>query len=159
MRNLRQRPWQNAAEVIKDIFHKVPPCVVYVVILTFFNGWTTTARFQENDRVCRLCYDCNGDDRLEHYATCRFQWLVFGRLFKKSIFPMSLARFLGLYAEDVDLRCFHAVHMCAVYTAVNERRHSERITGEDEIHNLIGHGHKVAQTYGGNLKNRYRRAR
>ena len=35
-----------AAGFLHDIHRYVPPCVIYAVLMAFFNGWPTDARFQ-----------------------------------------------------------------------------------------------------------------
>ena len=62
----------KAAEFIADIKGHVPPCVIFAVLRTYFNGWATSARFQTIDKVCLLCFECDGVDSLEHYAECAF---------------------------------------------------------------------------------------
>ena len=143
------------AKLIEDIAGKVPPCVHFAVLLTFFNGWCTSARFQEEDRVCWLCFECDGPDRLEHYAACPHQWRTFAKKFRKSVFPMSLPRFLGLYAATVEMKVIHATHMYAVLSAVNSRRAKQIISGPDEAEALVWQGHRTAQVYSKPLQKVY----
>ena len=37
----------RAVSFCEDIVSHVPPCVLFAVINTLFNGWTTDARFQK----------------------------------------------------------------------------------------------------------------
>ena len=85
-----------ANDFVYTVCRKVPPCVTFCILRIFFNGWATTGRFQQDDKVCRLCFDCTGRYRIEHYGVCRYQWLAFSMLFNKSIFLMTLERFFGL---------------------------------------------------------------
>ena len=129
------------------------------VLKTFFNGWSTSARFQKADKVCLLCSDCvdgGSEDSLEHYAQCTFQWTVFAKFFRQPIFPVSMARFLGLQATSLDFKVFHAVHMYAVMRAHSSRKHSGYITGVSEVESLIYSGHRTAQLYHKGLRKRYR---
>ena len=68
---------------------------------------------------------------------------------------MTLERFFGFNTNDDNMKVIYAVHMFAVYTAVNIRRAKECITGEEEMYQLIMHGHKKAQTVANNLSKIY----
>ena len=146
----------KAANLFEEIHNHVPPCVLFAAIKTFFNGLATSARFQKMAKVCLLCSDCNGEDSLEHYAVCEYQWVVFVDKFKTSVFPQSLARFLGICAIDLNDRVFHAAHMYAVMVAHNSRKHSGIIIGPDEMQALVWQGHRVAQLHHKGLEKRYK---
>ena len=141
----------RAVAFLEEISNATPPCVIFAVLNTYLNGWSTGARFQEKNSKCLLCIDCEGEDRLEHYGSCIFMWRDFARRYGKSIFPMSLARFLGLFAESHDLKLAHAVNMFAVRTATNFRRRSGTRECEDKVHRLIGGGFKTACLHKGSL--------
>ena len=68
-------------------------------------------------------------------------------MFSKSVLPMSLDRFFGFSAADINEKINIAHHMYAVYTAMNQRRHSGTISGEEEVYELLRHGHKKAVLY------------
>ena len=146
----------RAASLIEDIHKLVPPCVLFAVMKTYFNGWATSARFQQIEKVCRLCLDCDGVDSLEHYAACTFQWSVFASKLQRSVFPNSLARFFGLLAYNTNDRVLHAVHMYAVYSAYNSRKKSGIITGPDAMSAIIWQGHRTAQLHHKGLEKRYK---
>ena len=55
-------------------------CVVFCLIATWCNAWCTGRRFQDRSGKCHLCSLCGGEDSLEHYATCDYQWEVFAIL-------------------------------------------------------------------------------
>eukprot|EP00959_Pyramimonas_sp_CCMP1952_P054540 1140117-Pyramimonas_sp.AAC.1 len=44
-----------------------PPCVRAALLRTWFNGWCTGRRFQQQ-RAC--IFGCALDDSIEHYARC-----------------------------------------------------------------------------------------
>ena len=113
---------EKAACFISVISGKVPPCVIFAVINTYLNGWSTGARHQKRENRCYLCVECVGEDSLEHYASCSFQWNVFASKFGRSVFPMTLPRFLGLYARDSEDAVKYACHMYAVRSAFNYQR-------------------------------------
>ena len=94
-------------------------------------------------------------DSLEHYASCPFQWQVFAQRFRKSSLPRSLIRFVGLLADSLDDKVFHSVHMFAVMSAYNSRKHARVITEEETVGALIWEGHRTAQLYHRGLVNRY----
>ena len=133
----------------------VPPCVLFAMYNTFFNGWATSHRFQVDDKVCWLCIDCNGHDSLEHYATCIVQWRVFASKFKKSVFPCSIFRFLGLFASNTHDMVLHACHMYAVRNAVHVGHAHQCISDEDSVSKLIWQGHRTASLQHSGLRKRY----
>ena len=63
---------------------------------------------------------------------------------------------MGLYALELDDKVFHAVHMFAVMSAYNSRKHAQIITDEDAVFNLIWEGHRTAQFYHKGLEKRYK---
>ena len=67
----------RAVSFYEDIRSHVPPCVLFAVINTMFNGWTTDARFQNTGSRCVLCRECIGEDSLDHYASCISTWRIF----------------------------------------------------------------------------------
>ena len=136
-----------AVNFLKDISASVPPCVVFCVINTFFNGWATSARFQSHDKNCLLCSECQGNDSLEHYACCLFAWKTFSRKFRTSVFPCGMSRFLGLTTEDIDTKVLHACHMFAVKRAVDMRRREGTVSGPEQVNALIWQGYKTASMY------------
>ena len=105
--------------------------------------------------MCLLSHECDGVDSLEHYAECVFHWRVFGDKVRKPSYPRCLTRFLGLLTESIDDRIFHAVHMYAVMSAYNSRKHSHMISDENAIEALIWEGHRTAQLYHKGLAKRY----
>ena len=145
-----------AYQFLDDIQNRVPPSVLFVVLRTFFNGWATSARFQQVVKVCLLCTDCEGFDAIEHYACCTFQWRAFAAIFRKPVFPCSLARFLGLNAVHIEDKIFHACHMYAVYSAVNLRRREAHVSGHDQVKQLLMNGHRTACLWHKGLVNLYR---
>ena len=130
-----------------------PPCVLFCVICTLFNGWSTSARFQQVDKIWFICSECEGPDRLEHYAPCIWQWRMFALRFGKSVFPATMPRFLGLYANNTAERIVHCVHMYAVKFAVDHSRASGCIQcSHDKVASLIDEGYKTACTVEPKLK-------
>ena len=85
----------RAVSFCEDIVGHVPPCVLFAVINTFSNGWTTEARFQKSVSDCLLCYECSGVDSLDHYASCIVAWRIFSTLFTESVFLVRLVDSLG----------------------------------------------------------------
>ena len=102
------------------------------------------------------CFDCDGVDSIEHYASCPFQWKVLAHKFRMSMFPCSLPRFIGGYAVELDEKVFHAVHMYAVMSAFNSRKHAGIASGTGAIEALIWNGHSTAQLYHRGLEKRYK---
>ena len=78
------------------------------------------------------------------------------RQIEKIIRSKELEKILGLYALELDDKVFHAVHMFAVMSAYNSRKHAQIITDEDAVFNLIWEGHRTAQFYHKGLEKRYK---
>ena len=115
-----------------------------------------TARFQNDDRVCRVCIDCDGGDSLEHYACCPYQWLAFSRKLNRPEFPQSIARFFGLLSLDEKDSIFHSVHMFSVLSVLNQRRASDSICIPEDVTAMIWQGHRTASLHHSSLRKRYR---
>ena len=146
----------RAQEVIEAIKSHVPPCVLMAYYKSLFNGWATSARtMQHCEKVCLLCSDCDGHDRIEHYAVCDFHWGVFVRRFKRPVVRNCMENFFGLVSDNLEDVILRVVHVYAVMMAYNNRKHAQRITGPEEIDSLIWNGHSVAQLYHAGLRKRY----
>ena len=101
------------------IFKLVPPRVAVVLFSSYFNRWTTSRRFQGEDK-CRLCG--GGGDSIEHIARCPVQ-TSFATNFLK-IPPQhrdGLQGFFGLNngISDKDL-VLVTLNLYACYTARNK---------------------------------------
>ena len=146
-------------QILEATEKHVPPCVSMAYNKTLFNGWATSARGQHCDKVCLLCWECEGHDRLEHYAACTYHWEVYGERFKRPLInrvPNTLVEFLGLKSFDLDEIITRMVHVYAVYSAYNSRKHAGKISGPDDMDDLIWSGHRTAQLVHSGLCNRYR---
>ena len=146
----------RAKHLINAVHAHVPPCVLYCLINTWWNGWCTNRRFQGNGR-CRLSESCEGDDSLEHYAECASHWEVFAKKLRKPIGQSSIFRFFGLDVTGIDDMIFHVCHIYAVKRAVDIRRRTREDLrgGAEELEALIWHGHRTAALYHGGLAKRY----
>jgi len=127
----------RAVLFLKEIVGKVPPCVQFAVFKTFFNGWSTSARLQSNHRVCYICFECNGDDSIEHYATCSFMWNAFSQNYRACAWPQTLIRFLGLDTTRTEIFPFLACNMYSVMRATDIRRISQSISGPEDVKKLL----------------------
>lgn len=145
----------RACHVVNSIHKHVPPCVLFCLLNTWCNGWCTNRRFQIRSGRCSLCLGCTGDDSLEHYAVCPFQWDVFARKLRQPMFPLSFSRFLVLEAASVEEMVFHACHVYAVRRAVNSRHRESANMGEEYVRDLLWNGHKTAAIQHMGLSRRY----
>ena len=145
----------RAVEFLEAVHKHVPPCVLFTVINTFFNGWVTSARFQAIENRCYICADCDGNDSLEHYACCPFSWASYAKRFRKPIVPLSLRRFLGRDANELDEKVFLACHMYAIRKTVDLRRHSAQDRCDNDFESVIWQGHRTASLYHKGLRARY----
>ena len=104
---------------------QVPACVLHAVLITWFNGWCTSRRFQGAIGPCRLCNVCEGRDEVEHYVQCPWAWkcaLKFARL-GAAPYSMSEALLLEPYERETCAR--RAVMLFALYGAFNGARASD----------------------------------
>ena len=114
----------RAISSFEDIVSHVPPCVLFAVINTMFNGWTTDTRFQKSESKCVLCRDCLGEDSLDHYASCNTVWSIFSCIFREPLWPCTIDRFLGLRSDSLKLKIQHACFMYAIRYSTNHFRRS-----------------------------------
>ena len=145
---------ERTCHVIDVIKSHVPPCVQFAYINTIFNGWATSARFQQNDNVCYLCFECDGNDSIEHYAECRYMWGAFVRKSRVCCYPQNLITFLGLCADDTHEIVLHSCLVYAVREAVHQRRRSQAISGFECIGDLIWQGFRIASIHHNGLRRR-----
>lgn len=147
----------SAEQMLQTIHGHIPPCVLFTLICTWCNGWATNRRFQGSGQ-CLLHADCHGEDALEHYAVCPYQWNVFQSRLKKEVHSLSIASFLGFAAAQIEDMIFHACHIYAVKRAIDIRRHTpgnaRSISGQ--VDGLIWNGHRTAALYHNGLARRYR---
>ena len=80
----------------------VPSCVKHAVPVSWRNAWCTTRSFEEETKICYPGDGCNGDDRLEHYAVCRFLWAAIPNWVSVASSPRNSERFflVDALAED-----------------------------------------------------------
>ena len=135
----------RAVSFCEDIVSHVPPCVLFAVINTMFNGWTTEARFQKSESKCVLCRDCLGEDSLDHYASCNIVWSLFSSIFREPLWPCSIDRFLGLRCDSLKLKIRHACFLYAIRYSTNHfRRSGTSSPSVEESKKVIKSGIKTA---------------
>ena len=148
----------RANHLAQAVYSQVPPCVLYCLINTWFNGWCTNHRFQGTGK-CVLCDRCDGEDSLEHYAICSYQWRVFSNKLRRSCHPYTISRFFGLEADTIDDMVFYVCHIYAVRRGIDIRH---RVAGgtaasDDQVDALVWNGHRTAALYHRGLNRRYQR--
>eukprot|EP00973_Karenia_brevis_P014737 2012532-Karenia_brevis.AAC.1 len=146
----------RAYQVLLGIRECVPPCVIFCLLSTWCNAWCTKRRFQSSG-PCVLCQSCDGEDSLEHYAECPFQWQTLATKLRKPLHPQSLVRFLALAADDIEEATIQACHIYAVKRAVDIRRVGQEHTDTNDLQQLIWHGHRTAALYHSGLAKMYRK--
>ena len=147
----------RACRVLDLVRDHVPPCVLFCLIATWCNAWCTSRRFQNRGGECHLCSERDGEDSLEHYAVCPFQWEVFATKLRRPVYPRSLSRFLVLDAETIEDMVLHACHAYAVKRGVDTRRSSSLIWSADAVKGLLWQGHRTAMIHHNGLARRYLR--
>ena len=135
----------RAVSFCEDIMSHVPPCVLFAVINTMFNGWTTEARFQRSDSKCVMCNDCSGEDSLDHYASCNVVWRIFSSIFREPLWPCTIDRFLGLRSDPLSLKVKHACFIYAIRYCTNHfRRNGTPSPSFEESKKVVKSGIKTA---------------
>ena len=144
----------RAVKLIACVHQHVPPCVLFCLLCTWSNAWCTTRRFQESEAHCLLHSECDGEDSVEHYAVCKYQWNVFAAKLHRPNRPKSVCRSFALEEESADDMVFQVCLMYAVKRAVGTLRR-ERSTATHVYFKLIWQGHRTAALYHEGLAKRY----
>ena len=127
----RWKRWFDAAVVCKyvrkvhgicaSLRGRVPACVSHAVLVSWFNGWCTSRRFQQPVGPCRLCNRCTGRDELEHYLVCPFAWGNAPSFASLGLAPTSLSHALLLERSE-DKTPARATMLFAIYGSFNKAR-------------------------------------
>ena len=113
----------RSANIVKcNMQGRVPPCVLYAVLITWLNGWCTSRRYQQSVGKCRLYPECEGLDELEHYVRCPFAWEAAPRFAHLGDAPTTLQEALVLGQCDADTCVRRAVMIYAIYGTFNAAR-------------------------------------
>lgn len=71
----------RCVEHLKNAASSVAPCIQHAYLRTCLNGRHTDRRYQcAPTRRCVLDVCCDGEDGIEHYATCKHQWEALRRI-------------------------------------------------------------------------------
>ena len=116
------RAVDHAMQLLADLPAQVPSCVISAVWKSWLNGWCTSRRFQEECGACILDATCGGADCLEHYAVCPAARRYLYTWVPQSNGETSIQRFLLFEPLRGDVLPFMALHIYAVYGAVNHVR-------------------------------------
>ena len=125
---------RRAERTLARIRNTCPPCVVWAVVRTWFNGWCTHRRFQDRRRnSCLLSCDCGGEDSIEHYLRCAVvRQVAVQKLRLEHILqdPGYLLLLDGGYDDDSSI-ALAASLLYGVYSATNQlRHHACHVSGE-----------------------------
>ena len=125
----------------------VPPAVISAVVRTFWNGWCTDRRFQRIG-TCKLGLPCQGDDSIEHYASCVH--VKDFALLKMRLPPhvTGLSYFLLLENVDEPTLVRIALLVYAVYTTTQQIRKAEHLTPASVRALLWERVHSVCTNHG-----------
>ena len=113
---------QGASRVRTALNGKVPACVLHALLISWFNGWCTSRRLQEDVGPCRLCRDCHGNDELEHYLRCPYAWAASPRFALLGPIPRSMSSALLLSDVNHESYAHRATMIFAIYGAFNLAR-------------------------------------
>ena len=106
------------------------------VVTSWFNGWTTGRRFEEQQTRCRLHAGCHGEDSIEHYAVRPHAWKCAMNIHNISETLWILARFMGLHLARDDRPVLLALHMFALYGAFNWLKHNQLPIDDRTVENI-----------------------
>ena len=111
-----------------DIVRKLcPPCVLWAVVRTWFNGWCTGRRFQKRtSSSCVLSCQCSGEDSIEHYLSCPVVREVASRKLRFTPGGLDLRNCMLLIDVPEDQEqtiAISATLLYGVYSATNHLRH------------------------------------
>ena len=113
---------RRALRVSGILRKSVPSFVKHAVLASWCNAWCTTRRFQEDVRRCYLCDECDGDDRLEHYAVCPFLWAAIPNCVSIASHPRNSERFFLVDAGAEDRIPAIATFIFSAYGSFNLAR-------------------------------------
>lgn len=113
---------RRALRVGSNLRKSVPSCVKYAVLVSWCNAWRTTRRFQDGVKSCYLCDECDGHDRLEHYAVCPFLWAAIPNRVSVASNPRNSERFFLVDAGAGDRIPAMATFVFAAYGSFNLAR-------------------------------------
>ena len=104
---------------------RVPARVHLANLRLHFNGWHTSARYQQRaGSTCLFCSQEGSEDSLEHILVCPFIHSLSPPSFKKGAPPRLPIKHFFLFGLDGKHRIAMAVFVFALYTMHNELRHS-----------------------------------
>jgi len=127
----------KAMTVISQITGRVPYCVIAAVWRSWLNGWCTSRRFQDECQPCLFDSDCGGSDCLEHYSCCPAARRYLSKRLPRLISAATLIDFLMLGSHNQDDLPFLAVHVYAVYGALNHIRAGQMRHGAFDLDMLL----------------------
>ena len=131
---------RRASRTLSRIRSLCPPCVLWAVVRTWFNGWCTLRRFQARQRhSCFLSSTCSGEDSIEHYLRCPIVHAVAAkklRLLHLRRRPGDMLLLDGGYYDDSQL-ALTAVLLYAAYTSTNQLRHKDQRISEAEGEKVV----------------------
>ena len=137
---------QRAAQIVPRLRRLVPPRVVAAVLRTWFNGWCTRRRFQQNGRCifgCKL-----GADALEHYICCsriHQHGVVRLRLPPAGAFEARGVSFLLLDPQPRDdALTLRALLLAAAYQLHCSNRRGQPLTDGEECRRALQHALREA---------------
>ena len=136
----------KAMSVISQISGRVPDCVIAAVWRSWLNGSFTSRRFQEECQPCLFDSDCGGSDRLEHYSCCPAARRYLCKRLPQPISAPTLIDFLMLGSHNHNDLPFLAVHVYAVYGALNHIRAGQLRHGSFDLDMLLWERWRAAVT-------------
>ena len=86
-----------------------------------FNAFHTSARYQQKNKLCPFCANCNSEDRLEHIFQCTEIKKLFHPLWRQSL----TSRFFFLKGDKEEMIAM-SYGIYALYTIHNDLRHDDR---------------------------------
>ena len=113
---------RRARRILDILSRSCPACVVWAVIKTWFNGWTTGRRFQQHDAKCLLCSQCGGQDSIEHYLKCRVVTQFAARKLRLNRVDGQSFMLFDLGSSDETALALRAVLLYATFMTTNNIR-------------------------------------
>ena len=127
---------------------RVPLCVLHAVLLSWFNGWTTSRRFQVIPPLgCRFGHHCGGRDDIEHYAVCLELWDNFPAWTGLRFESLSLEKFLLAGREDPNPLIKSAVAVSAALGAFHLAKAKNTKYRNEELRAILSERIQMVRVY------------
>ncbi len=136
----------KAIDILNTI-KNTAPCIVFAVVSMWCNGWCTDGRFQGDTIKCLVCSECDGRDKLEHYADCMYAWDAGKKCTGITDMSEDLVTLLGFNSKDFGECVLLSVYAYALKRHIDSRRAMACAAPKSNVYRNVWSGFQVAAIY------------